>query len=200
MTGSGGQTAGAEERPIIRQAVVVEGRDDQAALSRAVDCYSIATHGFGIRKETLELIRKAFDERGIIIFTDPDFSGEKIRERLTGLFPGALQAWLTRSEAEKDGDIGIENASPEDIRAALFKALEGTEKAAEDLTEPVTGGDLYDLGLSGGEDSMRRREEAGRLLGIGGGNTGSFLKKLKHFGIGRKELEEACLRSRDPKR
>ncbi|MBQ3578811.1 MAG: hypothetical protein II974_09150, partial [Firmicutes bacterium] len=69
MTGSGGQAAGAEERPVIRQAVVVEGRDDQAALSRAVDCYSIATHGFGKRKETLELIRKAFDERGIIIFT-----------------------------------------------------------------------------------------------------------------------------------
>ena len=61
----------------IKEVIVVEGRDDQAALSRAAECFTIATHGFGIRKETLDLIEKAYNEQGIIIFTDPDFPGKR---------------------------------------------------------------------------------------------------------------------------
>ncbi len=181
----------------IREAVVVEGRDDQAALSRALDCCSIATHGFGITKETLALIKKAYEEEGIIIFTDPDHSGRRIRERLTKLFPQAKQAFLTMSEAEKGGDIGIENASPEAIRAALLRAAgpksgEEESSAEEDAAPAVSEEDLFRLGLTGREDSMKRRESAGKVLGLGGGNSRAFLKKLRFFRVSLKELEKAC--------
>ena len=179
--------------PQIREVIVVEGRDDQAALARAVQAYSIATHGFGITEETLQLIAKAYEQQGIILFTDPDFSGQRIRERLTRLFPEAKQAWLTRSEAEKNGDIGIENASPEAIRQALAKAVRNEAQKDQPPKEPpITGQELFALGLSGRADSMERRQQAGRLLGIGGGNTNRFLKKLNSFQITRKELADAC--------
>lgn len=189
-----------EKLPVIRQAIVVEGRDDQAALARAVDAYTIATHGFGIKQETLELIEKAYKNQGIIVFTDPDHAGQKIRERLAGLFPDAVHAFLTRGEAEKAGDIGIENASPESIRQALERALKKApaEDPAAPAPEPITKQDLFDLGLSGLPDSMDRREQAGRLLGIGGGNTKSFLKKLNSFHITGKELQDACLAYKEP--
>ena len=65
---------------IVKEIIVVEGRDDTAAIKRAVDANTIETHGFGIRKETWDLIEKAYNEKGIIIFTDPDFAGNEILE------------------------------------------------------------------------------------------------------------------------
>ena len=88
------------EKKRIEQIIVVEGRDDTAAILRSVD----------------------YETAGIIIFTDPDTAGEQIRRRLAERYPKAEHAFLDRSQAEKDGDIGIENASPESIREALAKA------------------------------------------------------------------------------
>ena len=77
------------EKLKIKEAIVVEGRDDTIAVKRAVDGLTIETHGFGIRRETWQVIEKAYSEQGIIIFTDPDFSGEEIRRKLTAQFPDA---------------------------------------------------------------------------------------------------------------
>ena len=103
----------------IREVIVVEGRDDTAAVRRATDAVTIETHGYGIREETWDVLQKAYESKGLIIFTDPDRAGELIRARLTERFPKAKQAFLDQSEATRDGDIGIENAAPEDIERAL---------------------------------------------------------------------------------
>lgn len=170
----------------IKEAIVVEGRDDTAAVKKAADGLIIETHGFGIKKETWELIKKAYEKQGIIIFTDPDFSGEEIRRRLTEKFPEAKQAFLSRSQATGKGDIGIENASPGDIREALSKAHCTDYTGAETFTEE----DLFKAGLAGRAESKGRRQELGRLLGIGGGNAKTFLKKLNGFNITREEFDE----------
>lgn len=104
---------------MIRQVIVVEGKSDIARVSHAVEADMIATEGFGIRRETLEQIRLAYEKRGIIILTDPDGPGERIRQRLTRLFPKALHAFVPKSEASTENDVGIEDASPESIRKAL---------------------------------------------------------------------------------
>ncbi len=183
----------------IRETVIVEGRDDTINLKKAVDCFTIETHGFGIKRETWEAIEKAYRERGIVIFTDPDHSGEEIRRKLTEAFPGAGQAYIARKDALKKGDIGVENAEPEVIREALTKALERMKKSDGRKTEEsdVTMKDLEELGLSGGKDSREFRELAGKALGIGYGNAKSFLTKLKGFGIMREELNEAIFTIRN---
>lgn len=173
----------------INEVVVVEGRDDEAAVLRAVDAPIICTHGYGISKETLEKIKHAYETKGIIIFTDPDHAGLNIRKKLTGVFPEAKQAHLTRGEAESKGDIGIENASPQAIVAALTAAGR-TERA--DAADLPSAEDLFDLGLSGGSSSAALREAVGAALGIGGGNGNAFLHRLQRMGISRKELLEAC--------
>ena len=66
----------------IKETIVVEGRDDTAAVKQAVDGFIIETHGFGIKRQTWELIERAYNNGGIIIFTDPDFSGEEIIIRI----------------------------------------------------------------------------------------------------------------------
>jgi len=176
-------------RPKIKEVIVVEGRDDEAAVIKAVDAPIICTHGYGISASTLDKIRNAYNTVGIIIFTDPDHAGQSIRRKLTGLFPDAGQAHLTRSEAEKKGDIGIENAAPD----AIIKALEaaGRTERAEPADLP-DGNDLFRLGLSGNPAAAAKREAVGAALGIGTGNASAFLHKLQRMGISREELLCAC--------
>jgi ribonuclease M5 len=186
----------------INETVIVEGRDDTINLKRAVDCFTIETHGFGIRRETWEQIEKAYSERGIIIFTDPDHSGEEIRRKLTERFPDAGQAYIARKDALKKGDVGVENAEPEVIAGALLRARDLMKRKApleEDISakDPITMNDLDELGLSGGEGSRELRQEAGKALGIGYANAKGFLRKLSGFGIKREELYEAIFTIRN---
>ena len=171
----------------IKETIIVEGRDDTAAIKRSVDALTIETHGYGIRQETWELIARAEASTGIIVFTDPDHAGEKIRKRITERFPSAGQAFLDRDAAEKNGDIGVENADPENIREALRKARV-TQSGEEDA---ITADMMFGWGLSGMEESGERRKELGKLLGIGNCNSRTFLRRLNNFGIGAEEVEEA---------
>ncbi len=173
----------------IKEIIIVEGRDDTAAIKKSVEAVTIETHGYGITRKTWELIEKAYEQTGIIIFTDPDHAGRQIRKKLTERFPNAGQAFLDRSDAEKDGDIGIENASAESIRAALSRA----HCTLEELSgkEQLTVQDMMEYGLTGYADSALRRKNAGKSLGIGYCNSRTFLQRLNKFGITREELENA---------
>ncbi len=171
----------------IHEVIVVEGRDDIDAVGKAVDADMIATHGYGIRQATIERIRHAYETRGIIILTDPDRAGQLIRQRLTELFPEARQAYISRTEALSEHDIGVENASPEVIR----KALEAAGRTCETREAVYDAGDMITYGLSGGKGSRELRDRLGRRLGIGYGNAAAFLKRLNGYGIAREDLEQA---------
>ena len=180
----------------IDRAIIVEGRDDVAAVSAATDALIIPTHGFGISAETWGVIEKADREKGLIILTDPDHAGEEIRKRLTERFPGAIQAYIARDDASAGDDIGVENAKPEAIAEALEKALRRSETSApgENIApgcgSPVDMADLRELGLSGCEGASELRAAVTKSLGIGYCNAGALIKKLRGFGIGLDELKE----------
>lgn len=195
----------------LKETVVVEGRDDMSAVLAAAEADIIITHGYGINSGTLENIQAAYKRNGIVIFTDPDHAGRRIRERLQALFPDAKHAYLTERQASKDGDTGVENASPQDILKALLAAgcsvLSGSEGAPEDTgTAPqqsrkggstyteVTADDMAALGLTGQPGSSQLRAACGEALGIGNANASAFLKRLKRLGIGLSELEKAMPR------
>lgn len=190
----------------INEIIVVEGRDDTAAIRAALDAETIETHGYGIREETWQVLEKAYETKGLIIFTDPDRAGELIRRRLTDRFPKARQAFLDQSEATRGGDIGIENASPEAIRRALQKArgpAGGPQTAGGGDAGRETGGsgqpqaesvaftvsDMDRWGLNGSPGAADRRRALGKELGIGYGGGKSFLRRLNRFGISREEVE-----------
>lgn len=168
----------------INEVIVVEGRDDTCAVKRAVDAETIETHGYGITAATWHLIDRAYGTCGIIVFTDPDSAGERIRKKLMAKYPDAKEAFLTRKEASKDGDIGIENARPEDIEAALLKVCRASSSEGGDTFDMS---DMIENGLTG-EGSKEKRQALGRILGIGYGNTGAFLRKLNRYGITREQF------------
>ena len=143
----------------IEQIIVAEGRDDEAAILRAVDASVITTHGYGISEAAFALMDKAYREKGIIVFTDPDHAGAGIRNAVTKRFPEALQAYLTRGEAEKAGDIGIENASPEDIRRALTRAL-SSGRSGKPAAEEAPGASDNLQSTAGSSDHPQGAAEA----------------------------------------
>nr|WP_297575212.1 ribonuclease M5 [uncultured Peptostreptococcus sp.] len=172
---------------MIKEVIVVEGRDDIRAVKRALDCELIATGGFGFPKGVMDRIKAAQARRGVIIFTDPDFAGEKIRKKIANEVEGCKHAFLPREEASKDGDIGIENARPESILAALAKVR--TEIKAD--RKEFSNVDLVKNGLIGSDQSSHKRDKIGRLLGIGYGNSKQFLNRLNNYGVTRQEFDQA---------
>lgn len=176
---------------LIKEVIVVEGRDDIDAVQKAVNADIIATHGYGISKATIDRIENAYKTRGIIILTDPDHAGNKIRQRLTEMFPDALQAYISKSEAKDktDTDIGVENASPD----VIAKAIEAAGRTFTEQHSEFTEKDMMYYGLAAGEGSRELRDALGRKLGIGYANSKGFLKRLNNYGIKRSDLERSII-------
>ena len=70
------------EKIKIPQVIVVEGKDDTANLQRFYQVDTYETRGSAINEEDLERIEKLHQLRGVIVFTDPDYNGERIRRTL----------------------------------------------------------------------------------------------------------------------
>ena len=172
---------------MLKEVVIVEGKMDTVAVKRALECDTIETGGFALRPQTLKQIEAAYRKRGIIILTDPDGSGERIRKFLTERFPDAGQAFVPKKDARVPDDVGIEQAKPEAILLALSKVHHH-----EYNPEPAFSvADLRDNGLSGSTDASRKRDLLGAELGIGYGTAKAFLRRLNTYGITREEFEHA---------
>lgn len=166
-------------KPKIEEIIVVEGRDDTAAIKRAVDATTIETHGFGMSDKMWEIMEKAYKTKGLIVFTDPDHGGREIRRKIMERFPDAKEAFLAPEKASKKGDVGIENAAPKDI----LEALEKVRKKGEKDFIPYDMEILIYHGLVGGETSRHRRKLFCDKLGIGYSNGKALLNKLNGYEI-----------------
>ncbi|MFC2337154.1 MAG: ribonuclease M5 [Negativicutes bacterium] len=172
---------------MIKEVLVVEGKMDVAAVRRAAEADCIITGGFTLSRRTLDDIKEAYRRRGIIILTDPDAAGERIRRFLAQRFPDAKHAFIPREEATANDDIGVEQASPTAIRAALDKVrTPGWEPG-----EIFSTADMAQARLSGAADAVQRRARLGAMLGVGFANAKTFLRRLNHYGVTREEFSAA---------
>ncbi|MDP4099169.1 ribonuclease M5 [Paenibacillus sp. P96] len=172
---------------MIKEVIVVEGRDDTVAIKRAVDADTIETGGSAINAMTIRKIALAQKRRGVIILTDPDHAGERIRKIIASKVPGCKQAFIPEAEATHKGDIGVENASPEAIRHALARVHTTVEGAVPLLDWE----DLINAGLITHPRAASRRMAVGNILGIGYCNGKQLHKRLTMFQISREEFAEA---------
>ncbi|MBK04816.1 MAG: ribonuclease M5 [Deltaproteobacteria bacterium] len=174
----------------IKEVIVVEGKDDITAVKAAVDAELFAVSGFGVQNpKTLAELQAIHERTGLIIFTDPDHAGEKIRAILSKHIPGAKHAFLAKKQGyrERDGKYGVEYASP----AAIRHALAQSKYELLTSTGQFTIADLQEYGLCGHPNAQRRRFLAGEMLSIGHTNAKQFLRRLNHFGIERSEFKHA---------
>ncbi|WP_096203259.1 ribonuclease M5 [Bacillus sp. FJAT-45350] len=171
----------------IKEVIVVEGRDDTVAIQRAVQADTIETNGSSIGEKVLVQVELAQERRGVIIFTDPDYPGERIRRIVSERVPGCKHAFIPKRDAiSKNGDdLGVENASPEAIRQALHNAK---QEIMDDIEEEISWQDLIDAGLIGGTMAKARRDRLGLLLKVGYCNGKQLYKRLLKFQVTKDEF------------
>jgi ribonuclease M5 len=169
---------------MIKEIIVVEGKKDAEAVARALDAECIITHGYTLPPSVMNQIRRAQKQRGVIILTDPDYAGEQIRRKINRLIPGCKHAFVAREDATANNDIGIEQAGPQAIRHAL--SYVHTEKG-ENRSEFVFA-DLAINGLVGTGGAAEKRNQLGKILGIGFANAKQFLHRLNVYGVSRDEF------------
>lgn len=177
--------------------VVVEGKDDTIRLKQFFPgIETIETNGSAVSAAVLKQIKKLSQTRQIIIFTDPDFNGERIRRIVTQAVPSAKQAFITRKEGEphKKGSLGVEHASKEALERALGD-LHEVKPQNSDLTEE----EYRRLGLAGGAGSRKLREQVGIILSVGYGNSKQFYNRLHTFGIALDQLKKAVEEAKNGK-
>ncbi|SIT93394.1 ribonuclease M5 [Edaphobacillus lindanitolerans] len=174
----------------IEEIIIVEGKSDTIAVRRAAGADTIETNGSAVSPETLMKIRHAQEKRGVIVFTDPDYPGRRIRAIIEEHVPGVKHAFLPKAQSisANGKKVGIEHATDEDIRAALAAVR---TPAGERQEAPVTDAELVRLRLVGHPDARKRRNRLGEILKIGQTNGRSLVKRLAMFRIGRDEFMAA---------
>ncbi len=155
----------------IKEAIIVEGTYDQIRLSNFLDAVIIKTNGFTIFKDKnkIETIKTLAKKTGIVILTDSDTAGFKIRNFIKqsindgdvkhAYIPDILGKEKRKTEPSKEGLLGVEGFSDDIILEALrISGCELDGKSDNNFNKrPITKADLFVLGLSGGNESNKKR-------------------------------------------
>lgn len=164
----------------IKEAIIVEGTYDQIKLSNFLDTVIIKTNGFSIfnDKDKLKTIKTLAEKSGIVILTDSDSAGFKIRnfikqslpkEHVKNAYVPDIRGKEKRKEkSSKEGLLGVEGINEDIILDALKTAgciIDGVSENKEN-NRKITKTDLYLLGLSGCENSLEKRMILCSELGI----------------------------------
>lgn len=174
--------------------IIVEGKYDIIKLSNMIDGIVIKTDGFGIfkDKEKQQLLRRLAKEKGIIVLTDSDSAGFMIRnfissvvqkEKIINVYiPDIYGKEKRKTEAGKEGKLGVEGMSEEVLEEAFRKAGVLTEKSDVSQRSLITNTDLYEWGFSGRTDSKEKRKRLLKSLELPERlSTSSLVKILNTF-------------------
>lgn len=161
----------------VRYPIIVEGKYDKIKLASLVEGDIITTDGFGIfkDKEKLAFIRLLAEKSPIILLTDSDRAGFRIRGYLAGAVPAQQLIHLyipeimgkeqRKETPSAEGTLGVEGI-PADILRRAFAQAGVLDEDEINAPPPITKAQLYALGLCGGDGSAQRRRQVQRQLGL----------------------------------
>lgn len=163
----------------IKEAIIVEGNYDKIKLSSFIDGIILTTHGFAVysNKEFIETFTELAKRCGIVILTDSDHAGQRIRNFikekakdgtvLHAYIPDIEGKERRKRKASAEGLLGVEGMSEEIIIRALRNAGCTIDcEISESKESKITKAQLYSLGLAGGQNSRELRQKLSREIGI----------------------------------
>lgn len=187
----------------IKEAIVVEGTYDATKLSSITDAYIIKTNGFSVykNKEKIELIRKLAETRGVVILTDSDYAGFRIRNYLKQCIgcDNIKNAYIPEIKGKekrkklpgKEGLLGVEGMDVQVIIDALSKAGCTVDGAVFDKKSDITRQMLYADGFIGMSNSAEKRQALQKELAIPSKLSTSALLQTLNIICTKEEYEEA---------
>ena len=188
------------EKLKIPYPIVVEGKYDRLRLLCVCNAQIITTDGFGIFKknEKLALIRKLGSASPIILLTDSDGAGKLIRSHLTSALPKdrLIQLYIPKIAGKEkrkatpsaEGTLGVEGMEQQ-LLYDLLKPFENDEAVARAAENPLSKADFYRDGLSGADNSTKRRDELAKMLDLPSGMSANALLAAIKMVISYEEYE-----------
>jgi len=166
----------------MRDILIVEGTSDKHHLESFLMCEIVTTNGSDIPRGTIEyLIELSLNSNNrLIVFTDPDGPGERIRKIINEKIPNVLNAFIDKRHAIKGKKIGI----AETDKSYLLEALSTlSPNFNSKISGEITTNVLFTLGLLGSANSKVLRNELTQRLKLGIVNGKTLCNRLNSLGI-----------------
>lgn len=188
----------------VKETIIVEGVYDKIKLSGFIDGIIFVTGGFSVMNDEkkCKTIKTLAEKTGIVILTDSDSAGFRIRSFVKQLAPPELvkHAYIPdiagkekrKTQAGKEGLLGVEGMTEEIIIEALKKSGCHIDGTASKTLKEIKKSDLYMLGLSGGAGSRQKREKLTNILGLPSKISANMLLDVLNRLTGLDELKEIC--------
>lgn len=196
------------DRIRLSQAVLVEGKYDKIRLESVVEALILTTDGFQIFKdrERHALLRELAKRCGLIVLTDSDAAGFKLRGYIRNIVPEGevVHVYIPdvfgkerrKRAPSAEGKLGVEGMDTATLRGALRRAGVLEDHSAP-KSDPITRQNLYEDGLMGGPGSAERRRALYRALGLPQRlSTSAALEAMNHM-LTREQYREMLARAGD---
>lgn len=172
-------------KTVINALIVVEGTTDVSLLTSFLDTEIVTTNGSDVPRETIDYILEASKRKDVIVLTDPDYPGKRIRDVLDQHIPNLKHAYIPKEKAIKHHKVGVAESDKQTILDALSHITITKSPTPGNLTYS----DLLELKLVG-ENSKVNKENVEAHFHLGYGNGKTLLKRLNAMNINKKQLEE----------
>ena len=159
--------------------LVVEGKEDASYLSNYIASEIVVVNGFEIPKTTINYLRN----KRVIVLTDPDEAGQRIRERINALLPDVVNVKIDIKKCNRGNKNGVAECEIDEI---LTKLKQYSVTANESQSD-IKMSDLYNLDLLGNQEL---RKSVCEKLNLGECNAKTLYKRLIANNIKLKELTE----------
>lgn len=168
----------------IDRLIIVEGKYDKVRLENIVDAPIIDINGFNIFKdEKLKDTLKSLSENGVIVLTDSDTAGYRIRvylskilggDKITDVFVPQIPGKECRKRAASaEGYLGVEGISDDVLKDCLKNYCSGNPMRSD-----IDTADLYELGYIGRPGSRQKKNALLKHLGVQSNISNKFLLKI----------------------
>ena len=181
----------------IEEVIIVEGKYDKERLKKITDAPIICTNGFELyrSKRIINSIRTFAKTRGIIILTDSDRAGFRIRNYIKQCLDCSCiikQAYIPAVKGKEkrkekpgaDGLLGVEGIDEKELEDILKKAASVTDTA---VLKQVSKSDFYNDGFSGKPESAEKRKKLAKSLKLPPSISANALLEIINKVYGRDE-------------
>lgn len=166
--------------------IVVEGKTDIDFLSKFISADFYSVNGSAVSEKDLEFIKQYMKNGDVVVLTDPDFPGTKIRNYLNENITGLDNAYVRKEFSIKKNKVGVAESTKDEVLRALKNKIKFSENKSE---QTISSQDLYELGLIGKSNSSELRKIVSENFHLGFNNAKSLLKKLNMLSIEKEEIE-----------
>lgn len=168
----------------IKEIIVVEGKSDKQFLETFLKADILTCNGSAIDGFDKEYLIELSKTRGVIVLTDPDYPGERIRKEVSSYLPVCKHAFVRKEKSIKKHKVGVAEASKEEVLRALENVVTFDETSKGNLTET----DLFLLNISG-PNSSKNKEKVINQFHLGYCNSKTLLKRLNLLKVSKEALE-----------